>query len=238
MKGLFVTGTDTGVGKTVVAASVLAYLRKTRTAIPMKPVQTGGSYVSDQWHAPDLDFALRAAGFMLKPDEYRLACPYCFRDPCSPHLAARLAHRPISMRRIVKATRDLNRRYEFLVVEGAGGVLTPLTSTASMLDLMVALKLPALVVARAGLGTLNHTFLTLRALHDAGISILGVTLWAPKWGFIERNNLHTIRQRTRLMVVKFPHCAGAGSGALSPKDLSMAERALRPILDPWALSML
>lgn len=237
-RGLFVTGTDTDVGKTIVAASVFTFLRKARTAVPFKPVQTGAYRISGAWRSPDIDFVLRTANLELNPRHYRMACPYCYRAACSPHLAARLARRPISIARILRAARQLHTCYEFIVAEGAGGVMVPISSRAVMLDIMRSLRLPVLVAARAGLGTLNHTLLTVRAIQDANLPVLGITLWAARWGYIEESNLQTLRARTGLAVLKFPYCPSVRHGRLSAADLARTQSSVRELLVPWLKTVL
>jgi dethiobiotin synthetase len=218
--GLFVTGTDTGVGKTVIAAGVLAQWRADGLdAVPMKPVQTGCRTVRGRLVAPDLAFCLRAVG--LKPGKRELAdmAPYCFKPACSPHLAAKEAGVTLSIPVIERAFRRLSRAHEAVVVEGAGGVLVPLNERQTTLDLMIRLRLPVLLVARPGLGTINHTLLSLRVLHEAGLTVLGVVLNQAQpghWGRIENDNCRTIE---RLGRVKVLGCLRYGAGGQSLPDV-------------------
>jgi dethiobiotin synthetase len=105
-----------------------------------------------------------------------LVCPYQFGPPLAPGVAARLAGVEISLARLLEAARALAARHAALLVEGAGGLLVPLTPSWTYADLAVALGLPVLVVARAGLGTVNHTALTLEALRARGLAVAGVVL--------------------------------------------------------------
>ena len=126
-RGIFITGTDTGVGKTMVAAALLTLLRQCGVdAVPMKPVQTGCIRRGHELIAPDLDFCLRMAGLKPQIEEQDWMCPCCFAPACSPHLAARLARRPIQLRRIVTAFHNLAARHDVVLAEGAGGVLAPI----------------------------------------------------------------------------------------------------------------
>lgn len=189
-KGLFVTGTDTGVGKTVVTAALVRVLRAAGIdAVPMKPVQTGCA------GSDDVGFALAASGVELSGEESGLVCPYRFEAPCSPHLAALQESRPVSVGLIAESLDLLLEGREMVVVEGAGGVLVPLGGGALMVDLMGALGLPVVLVARRGLGTINHTLLSLRELRRAGLEVRGVVFneTAPREnGCIERDNLETV----------------------------------------------
>jgi len=130
--------------------------------------------------------------------------PYCFKPACSPHLAAKLAGTRISLKRIEIAYRRLSRKYDGIIVEGAGGVLVPLNAKETMLDLMVRLQLPVLLVARPGLGTINHTLLSLRVLAEAKLKVLGVVLnqTSPgRWGQIEEDNRRTIERMGNVKVL-------------------------------------
>jgi dethiobiotin synthetase len=203
--GIFITGTDTDVGKTAVTAALLMLLRQRGVdAVPMKPIQTGCLKHGDDLVAPDLDQCLRAIHLTPTVEEAEWMCPYRYIPACSPHLAARIARRPIQMRRMVSAFRQLAARHDFVIAEGAGGVLVPLDERRTMLDLMRALGLPVLVVARPNLGTLNHTLLTLAALRAAGLKIVGVVVVSTKRGRrgrIERDNLASIARLGRVKVL-------------------------------------
>lgn len=206
MNGFFITGTDTGVGKTALSALLLAELRRRGiNAAPMKPVQTGCAS-----GASDLDYSLSMADLKITEERRALMSPYLFEPACSPHLAAELAGTEIEIARIVSAAQELAAGYERLIVEGAGGVLVPINRWETLLDLMQALGLPVLLAARPGLGTLNHTLLSLRALKSAGISVAGVVLIAGEPGepgFIEADNAATLEQLGGVAVLgTIPYC--------------------------------
>jgi dethiobiotin synthetase len=170
MRGLFITATDTGVGKTEVACALLRGARAAGLDVgAMKPAQSG--QVAGE--PSDAD-RLRAAAGGGDPPE--LVCPYTFAAPLAPAVAARLLGVEVSLSRILDAARALATRHAALLVEGAGGLLTPLTARETYADLAVALRFPVLVVARAGLGTVNHTALTVEALRARGLAVLGVVL--------------------------------------------------------------
>jgi dethiobiotin synthetase len=170
MRGLFVTGTDTGVGKTEVAAALVAGWRARGLDVAaMKPAQSG---VEDGLPT-DADRLRAAAG---DADPAALVCPYSLRAPLAPAVAARLEGVEISLERMLAAAAELSRRHAALLVEGAGGLLVPLTARETFADLAVALGMPVLVVARAGLGTVNHTALTCEALRSRHLPIAGVVL--------------------------------------------------------------
>lgn len=170
MRGLFVTGTDTGVGKTEVAAALVAGWRARGLDVgAMKPAQSG---VEDGLPT-DADRLVAAAG---GTDPGALVCPYSLPAPLAPAVAARLAGVAISLAHVLACAAELGRRHAALVVEGAGGLLVPLTEGHTYADLAVALGLPVLVVARAGLGTVNHAALTCEALRARGLAVRGVVL--------------------------------------------------------------
>lgn len=229
MNGLFITGTDTDVGKTVVSALLLAELRRRGlNAAPMKPVQTGcdrkieingdaarklsgfktqGSFLT----APDLDYSLALAGMTVSQDDYEAMSPCRFEPACSPHLAAESAGTEIEIAQLVVAARALASRYELILAEGAGGILVPLNARETMLDLMHALGMPVLLAARPGLGTINHTLLSLRTLRSDGLNIAGVVFVAgtdAAPGFIEQDNVRMVEHFGRVPVLgTVPYCA-------------------------------
>ncbi len=160
MNGFFVTGTDTGVGKTVLSALLVAAL----DAIYWKPVQTGAAEGADRdavrlWAAP--------------PEENLPPERYCFDLPVSPHLAAREAGIRMTLDAFQFPAAPADRPW---IIEGAGGAMVPVNERDLMLDLMSRLQLPIVIAARTTLGTINHTLLTLTALRDAHLSIRGVVL--------------------------------------------------------------
>jgi len=175
--GLFITGTGTGVGKTIVTAGLLRKLRRAgEDAVSMKPVQTGAEREDGIFVAPDLHVHWEAAELVPPPDEHPLMAPYLYEPACSPHLAARSAGHYPDIAHIKACAVLLLGRHSFLLVEGAGGVLVPLDEEHTMRELMAALGFPVLLVALAGLGTINHTLLSLEALRHAGLNVRGVVL--------------------------------------------------------------
>ena len=170
MRGLFVTGTDTGVGKTEVACALLENARAAGLdAVGMKPAQSGVS----PGEASDAERLREACGAV---EPLSAICPHSFAAPLAPAVAARLEGRPLALDAILGAARVLAARHEAILVEGAGGLLVPLTERHTYADLAAALGLPVVVVARAGLGTVNHTALTLEALDRRGLAVAAVVL--------------------------------------------------------------
>jgi dethiobiotin synthase len=176
--GIFIAGTGTDVGKTVVTAGVLRWLREhSPAAIVMKPVQTGCEVGEDgRMIAPDIDFVLRAANVAVDQETLSHLSPYLFGPACSPHLAARMAGQRIDTDKILASARWLASRHQRLVVESAGGVAVPLNESQTMLDLAWEMRMPVLLVGHSGLGTINHVLLSLEAIRRRGCSVLGVIL--------------------------------------------------------------
>ncbi len=174
-RGYFITGTDTGVGKTVITAALLSALRaRGRRATVMKPVQTGCILRAGSLVAPDVEFCLRAADWAPPADELARINPYRYARACSPHLAARLEGPDISVPEIMSRFHELSEAYETVLVEGAGGLQVPLGFGQSMLTLLANMELPVVLVARSGLGTINHCMLSIAALRDAEVEIAGI----------------------------------------------------------------
>ena len=175
IKGVFVTGTDTNVGKTWIAAGIAAVWR--RWGLPatyFKPVQSGCSEESGRLVPTDARLAQELAG-IAEPLE--LLTPIALRLPLAPGVAAEREGVPVDLHQVARALEELAGRYQFFVVEGAGGLYVPLVGTRFLvLDLVRWLRLPLLVVARAGLGTINHTALTVMAARQAGLPVAGVIL--------------------------------------------------------------
>lgn len=225
LRGYFVTGTDTGVGKTCVTAALVAIWRGLGvTALPMKPIQTGAACEFGALRSPDLDFCLNSCGLRLNDADYALASRYRFETPCSPHLAARMAGATIAINNVRADCEALALNHDALVVEGAGGLLVPINEKQSMLDLMVALALPVVVVARPTIGTLNHTLLTLAELRRHGLEIAGVVLndsVPMEWGAIEYDNLETIQRLGKVNFILRLECDPALNVSTNP-DAFMA----------------
>jgi dethiobiotin synthase len=165
LRGLFVTGTDTGVGKTVVSAALMHRYRSAVSLCYWKPIQTGIEQDDD---TADVERLGRGAADEIKRTGIRLPCPV------SPHLAARLNGTTIALAPLIES---MGRRDPVRwIVEGAGGLLVPVNETETMADFMSLLGLPVLVVARTALGTINHTLLTLEALRRRALQVTGVVM--------------------------------------------------------------
>lgn len=220
--GIFVTGTGTGVGKTLCTAVLLQILRdEGLDAVPMKPVQTGAEKDSSgNLIAPDLNFLLQIAGIESRSKELSLMNPYLYQPACSPHLAANLEDRPIEISKITSAFFELLQEHQFVIAEGAGGALVPLDSKLLMTDLMRELDLPVVVVANSQLGTINHTLLTLEALRNRGISVLGLILSDQDENaaddFIANDNTKLLTERAGVpLLMRVPFLPEINAGIIS-----------------------
>ncbi len=140
----------------------------------MKPVQTGAQKMGDTFSAPDLEVHLSASGLVPASHEIEWMAPYLYEPACSPHLAGRMAGHYPDIAHIQDCAKQLSAAHDVLLVEGAGGIYAPIDETQTMLDLMKALDYPVLLVARRGLGTINHTLLSIETLRNAGLDIAGV----------------------------------------------------------------
>ena len=170
-KGFFVTGTDTGVGKTLVAAAMLhGFAARGLRAVGMKPVAAGCVRFGGRMINEDV-VALTAASNVAVPGE--LINPYCFLPPIAPHLAAEQAGRRISLEVLASAHARLSALADVVVVEGAGGLLVPLNETEDFADLARLLRLPVVMVVGMRLGCLNHALLTALALRARGLELAG-----------------------------------------------------------------
>ncbi|HZH24258.1 MAG TPA: dethiobiotin synthase [Solirubrobacteraceae bacterium] len=215
MRGVFVTGTDTGAGKTVVAGAIVAALRaRGERVAAFKPVVTGADEPPTAGWPPDHELLAAAAGVAA-----RAVTPHVFGPPVSPHLAAELAGIDLDLDALVVAASAATAEAgaAALVVEGVGGLLVPLTARHSVRDLAVALGLPLVVAARPGLGTINHTLLTLEAARTAGLTVAGVVMtpWPGRPGVMERSNRETIARLGAVDVATLSRLADGSPGSLA-----------------------
>jgi dethiobiotin synthetase len=188
VRGVFVTGTGTDVGKTVVAAAIARSLAADGERVAVfKPAVTG----LDQGGEPDHQLLRRAAGSEQSDEE---VAPYRYGPAMSPHLAAELAGAEISPERLRVAAGAAANGADVLVCEGVGGLLVPLAPDYSVRDFAADLGLPLVVAASPGLGTINHTLLTIEAGRAAGLEVATVVLtpWPDMPGRIEESNRETI----------------------------------------------
>jgi dethiobiotin synthetase len=220
LRGLFVTGTDTGVGKTVVAGALCAALaaRGERVAA-FKPVVTGLDEDVEEWPR-DHELLATAGGGRQSPSE---VAPLTFGPPVSPHYAAELADKAIEPLELAGKAREAAEGADLLICEGVGGLLVPLTSGYFVRDFALELDLPLVVATRPGLGTINHTLLTLEAASTAGLEVAAVVItpWPGEPSDMERSNRETIETLGDVRVCGLPRTtpdALADAGARLPLD--------------------
>jgi len=246
VRGCFVTGTDTGAGKTALAGAIGAALRSRGVgAVACKPVLTGaagdavepdpgtGNGSAAPWPSDDVILADATDGSPERVTALR------FEAPVSPHLAAELAGRSIDPLELVDHIRARAHEEEAVIVEGVGGLLVPLTRDGyTVRDLAGDLGFPLVIAARPGLGTISHTLLTLEAARSAGLDVRGVVLtpWPQAPSVVERSNLRTIAALGAvdvhtLPVVSLPTCAHlAAAAARLPVERWLAQAdVFRPL---------
>jgi dethiobiotin synthetase len=221
MRGLFVTGTDTEVGKTVVAAAVCASLaaRGERVAA-FKPVVTGMDEPAGDWPR-DHELLASVASAGQSPED---VAPLRFGAAVSPHLAAEQAGTTIEPHELVRAAQAAGERAGVLICEGVGGLMVPLTTGYLIRDFALDLQLPLVVAARPGLGTISHSLMAVDVARTAGLEVAAVVLtpWPDEPTAMERSNRATIEQIGRVPVATLP--------LTSPSTLAAAGDAL-PLQD-------
>jgi dethiobiotin synthetase len=200
MRGFFVTGTGTEVGKTVVAAVIARSLVAAGARVAVfKPASSG----LEDGREPDHTLLRRAAGSTQRDDDI---APYRYDPPLSPHLGAELAGEAIEPARLVGAARAAAARADYLVCEGVGGLLVPLTLGYLVRDFARELGLPVVIAADPGLGTINHTLLTIEAARAVGLepALVVLTPWPGDPSVVERSNREAIARLGSVQVESLP----------------------------------
>lgn len=190
-EAVFVTGTDTGVGKTVVSAIVVAgALAEGRSVGYLKPAQTG----VNKSNRGDTAFVAAAAAALTPPARHECRCVYELAEPLAPAMAATLSGVVLEIDNVTDAFYEMKAQFDLIVVEGAGGLLVPFSPGVLMADLAHRMGSPILVVARPGLGTLNHTRLTVEAARSRKIEVAGLVIsgWPDQPNRAEESNLDAI----------------------------------------------
>jgi dethiobiotin synthetase len=203
LRGCFVTGTDTAVGKTVLTGAITAALRARGVdAIACKPVLSGLDQPADQVWPPDHLLLAR-----VSECEPELVSAIAFGPPVSPHLAAELTGRRLRSQELLEAVRRAAAHREAVIVEGVGGLLVPLAQDYDVRSLARDLDLAVVIAARPGLGTINHTLLTLEAARAGGLEVAAVVLtsWPGAPDRLQRSNRETIERLGRVDVRTLPH---------------------------------
>ena len=175
MRGLFVTGTSTGVGKTAIAAGLAWVMRRKKVNVGvMKPFATANKAFSKKYRSQDTSLLAKAAGVRDLDGELN---PFFYSLAASPLVASQLRHEhPASVEKALQALHGLAKKHDFMIVEGIGGIMVPLTENESVADFAKKTGLPAVIVSTPMLGTLNHTLLTVMACKEFGINIGGIII--------------------------------------------------------------
>ncbi|MCP5467659.1 MAG: dethiobiotin synthase [Deltaproteobacteria bacterium] len=190
-KGFFIAGTDTGVGKTVIAGMIARYLSDRGVNLGvMKPIESGVLRGDESSDAVFLKKMARVEDSLEKIN------PYCFSQPLAPEVAAKMSGVHVELDLILQNFAELQTKHEAMIVEAAGGLLVPINEAQTNIDLIMALQLPVLLVARLGLGTINHTLLSLAYLQSRDIEVAGVILKAegPDLDMSQHSNLESLRK--------------------------------------------
>ena len=215
-KGFFITGTDTGVGKTLITGALILGLRLLGIrACGMKPVETGCIKEGDLLMPSDGMFIKTTADM---EEAVHLISPCCFEKPLAPLTASQIEGTILDLAKIKKAYAQLQGRYDAVIVEGIGGLLVPLKRDYSVLDLAKEFGLPLIVVSRPGLGTLNHTMLTVNHAIKAGLTVAGIIInyhCPPKDTLAEETNPETLKQISPVPVIGiFPYIQDFEPGSM------------------------
>jgi dethiobiotin synthetase len=229
VRGLFVTGTDTGAGKTILSAALLAAMTAAGERVRAhKPAVTGLDEPAGAW-PPDHELLASAAG--MTPEE---VAPLRYGPAVSPQLAAQLVGERIDPADLVTRARTAGDDEASLIVEGVGGLLAPLAERYTVRDFAVALGLPLLIAARPGLGTINHTLLTLQAARAAGLEVRAVVLtpWPEEPSELERSNRETIARMGEVEVAGLGHARSPAAADLARAGDVLPWRRWRPLTNP------
>jgi dethiobiotin synthetase len=218
MRGVFITGTDTGVGKSVVAAAIVAAaVARGVDVAAFKPVVTGLDEPTGEWPR-DHELLASVASVRQSPDD---VAPYRYGPAVSPHLAAQLTGEAVDPERLVAAALAQADRADALVVEGVGGLLVPLANDYLVRDFAGELSLPMVIAARPGLGTISHSLLTIEAARAVALRIQAVVLtpWPDEPSQLELSNRETIERFGEVPVLGLPRTDPGGladAGAVLP----------------------
>ncbi len=235
-EGVFVTGTDTGVGKTVVAGALAILHRRQGWRVGVfKPVATGGRIkVAVGNISPDTEFLAWAAD---THHHLSTITPATYVQPLAPLVAGRMSGTPVDLDEVVRRYNLIAADSDLMIVEGIGGLLVPIAETVSVLDLAEAMALPLLVVARPGLGTINHTLLTVQAAWTRGLTVAGIVVnrYVPSSPDLAyETNPGVLAEQTGLPIVMVPEDADTAvepEPSVGPGVLFACEQIRLPGLD-------
>lgn len=226
MRGLFITGTNTGVGKTAVAAGLAWALRKQKVNVGvMKPFATANKVFSQKYRSQDTAILARAAGANDSDSELN---PFFYTLAASPLVASQLKRGPpVSIEKALQVLQNLARKHDFMIVEGIGGIMVPLTENEFVADFARRAGLPVVIVSTPILGTLNHTLLTIMACKEFGINIKGIIMnkMPKKPSIVEQKAPEVIEKLTGIRILgtlPFSKCMNhTGVGKMLEKTIDL-----------------
>jgi dethiobiotin synthetase len=233
--GLLITGTDTGVGKTLIAGAIAAYLRKQGLRVGvLKPAASGCVRRREGLVSEDAEFLAHCADARQPLD---IIAPQRFAEPLAPAVAAHRLNLELDWEAIQRSMNMIARDSDVLIVEGVGGIMVPMDAKHTMLDVARWLKLPAVVVARPNLGTINHTLLTVDALRGAKVKVAGVVVNrypAELPGVAEETNPRAIEKWGKVPVLAIVPEVKEPIGLRIPKDIEAAVATVdwRGLMEP------
>jgi dethiobiotin synthetase len=202
MRGIFITGTSTGVGKTIIAAGLAWAMRKRKIDVGViKPFATANRVFSRKYRSQDTAILANASGVNDADSELN---PFFYPIAASPLVASELKHEPpINIEKALQALQNLGMKHDFLIAEGIGGILVPLTENESVAGFAKRAELPLVIVSTSSLGTLNHTLLTIMACKEFGLSIRGIILnkMSRRPNMVEQKTAEVIERLTDIEVL-------------------------------------
>lgn len=196
-KGIFIVGTNTDIGKTFVSGGIIGTLRKENKKVCyFKPVQSALSTDEDS-RLSDVEFVKRVSSISQDTVEMNT---YSFKEPLSPHLASKIENTKIDIKKILEQYKELKNVYDYMVIEGAGGIIVPITENYYIYNLIKEMNLKVIVVADSEIGTINHTCLTIDFLKRQGIEVSSVIINRYKGSFYEDDNIKMIEKISKVEV--------------------------------------
>ncbi|GIM28001.1 ATP-dependent dethiobiotin synthetase BioD [Clostridium polyendosporum] len=219
-KGIFITGTGTDVGKTIVTAGLMELLRSHGyNACYFKPALSGAIEENHMLIPGDTKFVSRVSGLKEK---YEDITPYIYKTATAPHLASKIENKPICINLVKEKFEALKKKYDFIVVEGSGGIVCPLIDNENgiylLQDLIKELNLTVIIVASAGLGTINHTVTTVAYIKNLGIKIKGIIVNGYEDTVLCNDNIKMIEKLTKVPILAiFPWIDGVDKEELKLK---------------------
>lgn len=201
-KSIFITGTGTDIGKTYVSALIMeTMINKNINACYFKPVLSGAEKIDGKIYAGDIEYVKKISG--LKEDTNNLAS-FVYEYPASPHLAGRLENKPFNMEKVVHDYSKLSKKYEYILIEGAGGIFCPFTDEPKPIytkDIIKALNTSCILVANTNLGAINNAMLSVYYIKNHNIDIKGIIFNGYKDSIIEQDNIRFIIKHTGLKLL-------------------------------------